>query len=303
MKRKLVLALVLFFFVVFPLHAEVAQEPEGRYFDSNGVKIHYVVMGDGEPVVLVHGFTMDYKSEWGGCGLLGPLSERYKVIAIDNRGHGKSGKPHDPKMYGTEMVKDIVRLLDYLEIDKAHIAGYSMGGFITVKLLTMYPERIQSAVIGGAGWRKDFGDREGIWVGLADSLEKGEGFGPLIAALTPEGQPLPTEEQVAAMSALITARNDLKALAAVIRGMREAMVTEEELRANKVPALSIIGGIDPLKADADALKEVMANLEVVVIEGADHPGCIASPKFRESMLEFLAKHSRAPAEPAGVGSR
>jgi pimeloyl-ACP methyl ester carboxylesterase len=147
-------------------------------------------------------------------------------------------------------------------------------------------------VIGGAGWRKDFGDKEGIWSGLADSLEKGEGFGPMMAALTPKGRPLPTEEQVAAMSALIAARNDLQALAAVIRGMRESMVTEEQLRANKVPALSIIGGIDPLKADADALKEVMSNLEVVVIEGADHPGCISSPKFRESMLEFLAEHSR-----------
>lgn len=302
MKRKLVLALLLFVFVVLPLHAEVASEPEGRYFDSNGVKIHYAVMGEGEPIVLVHGFTMDYKSEWSGRGLLGPLSERYRVIAIDNRGHGKSDKPHDPEKYGTEMVKDIVRLLDYLEIDKTHVAGYSLGGFITVKLLTMYPERVQSAVIGGAGWRKDFGDREGIWTGVADSLEKGEGFRPLIAALTPEGRPLPTEEQVAAMSALIAARNDLQALAAVIRGMREAMVTEEELRANRVPALSIIGGIDPLKADADALKDVMANLEVVVIDGADHPGCIASPKFRESMLEFLAKHSRTGAVPAAVGA-
>ena len=292
MSRKLSSVLLMFVFAVFPLRAEVVSEAEGRYFDSNGVKIHYVVIGEGEPIVLVHGFTMDYKSEWGGRGLLGPLSERYKVIAIDNRGHGKSDKPHDPEMYGTEMVKDIVRLLDYLEIEKAHVAGYSLGGFITVKLLTMYPERIQSAVIGGAGWRKDFGDREAVWMGLADSLEKGEGFGPMIAALTPEGRPQPTEEQVAAMSALIAARNDLQALAAVIRGMREAMVTEEELRANKVPALSIIGGVDPLKADADALKEVMSNLEVVVIEGADHPGCIASPKFRESMLEFLAKHSR-----------
>ena len=292
MSRKLSSVLLMFVFAVFPLRAEVVSEAEGRYFDSNGVKIHYVVIGEGEPIVLVHGFTMDYKSEWGGRGLLGPLSERYKVIAIDNRGHGKSDKPHDPEMYGTEMVKDIVRLLDYLEIEKAHVAGYSLGGFITVKLLTMYPERIQSAVIGGAGWRKDFGDREAVWMGLADSLEKGEGFGPMIAALTPEGRTQPTEEQVAAMSALIAARNDLQALAAVIRGMREAMVTEEELRANKVPALSIIGGVDPLKADADALKEVMSNLEVVVIEGADHPGCIASPKFRESMLEFLAKHSR-----------
>jgi len=277
--------------------------PEDHYFNSNGVKIRYVVKGEGEPIVLTHGFTMDALAEWGTRGIIDPLAEHYRVIAIDNRGHGKSGKPHEPEKYGMEMVKDIVRLLDHLGLDKAHVGGYSMGGFITIKLITTYPDRVQSAIIGGAGWRKDFGGQESLWLKLAESLEQGKGVGPMIEFMIPEGRPKPTQEQIDALNALIAARNDTLALAAVIRGMRELQVTEEQLRANKVPALAIIGEIDTLKPGVDEMSAVMANLEVVVVEGADHPGAIASPKFRESMLEFLARHPMTiPGEPATVGS-
>ena len=289
---------------VVALYAQEAEPaPEDQYFDSNGVQIRYIVKGEGEPIVLTHGFTMDLMSEWGGRNLIDPLAEHYKVIAIDNRGHGKSGKPHEPEKYGMEMVKDIVRLLDHLGIDKAHVAGYSMGGFITTKLITTYPDRVQSAIIGGAGWRKDFGGQESLWLKLAESLEQGKGVGPMIEFMIPEGRPKPTQEQIDALNALIAMRNDTLALAAVIRGMREVQVAEEQLRANKVPALAIIGEIDTLKPGVDEMSAVMANLEVVVVEDADHPGAIASPRFRESMLEFLARHSiGATAEPAAVGS-
>ena len=306
MNKKAVLGLVvcaLLLSLVRVCAQEAERVPEDQYFDSNGVEIRYIMKGEGEPIVLTHGFTMDLQSEWGGRNLIDPLAERYKVIAIDNRGHGKSGKPHEPEKYGMEMVKDIVRLLDHLGIDKAHVAGYSMGGFITIKLITTYPDRVQSAIIGGAGWRKDFSDSASGWLKLAESLEQGKGVGPMIEFMIPEGRPKPTQEQIDALNALIAARNDMQALAAVIRGMREMQVTEERLRANKVPALAIIGEIDTLKPGVDEMSAVMANLKVVVIEGADHPGAIASPKFRDAMLEFLARHSiGTPAEPAAVSS-
>jgi pimeloyl-ACP methyl ester carboxylesterase len=287
-----------------PLYAQDTElAPQDRYFDSNGVKIRYIVKGEGEPIVLTHGFTMDALAEWGSRGIIDPLAERYKVIAIDNRGHGKSGKPHEPEKYGMEMVKDIVRLLDHLGMNKAHVAGYSLGGFITTKLITTYPDRVQSAIIGGAGWWKEFGSQESLWLKLADSLEQGKGVGSMIEFMIPEGRPKPTQEQIDALDALIAARNDTLALAAVIRGMGEIQVTEHQLRANTVPALAIIGEIDTLKPGVDEMSAVMANLEVVVVEGADHPGAIASPKFRESMLDFLPRHPMSiPAEPATIGN-
>src|SRR5947209_4722078 len=89
--------------------------PADQFFDSNGVRIHYVVAGQGEPVVLIHGWSAD-AAMWGG--LMADLSRDHRVIALDCRGHGKSGKPHDPAMYGIEMAEDVVRLLDHLGIRK-----------------------------------------------------------------------------------------------------------------------------------------------------------------------------------------
>src|SRR5436190_11906301 len=96
-------------------------------FDSNGVKIRYVTEGTGVPVVLIHGWMGD-STTWGrdksGTKLKPP--DGFQVIALDCRGHGKSDKPHDPAKYGPEMAADVVRLLDHLKIEKAHLVGYSM---------------------------------------------------------------------------------------------------------------------------------------------------------------------------------
>src|SRR5437868_8532253 len=85
------------------------------YFDSKGVKIRYTDQGKGEPVLLIHGFGANAEVQWALPGILKDLAKDYRVIAYDNRGHGKSGKPHDPKKYGMEMVEDAVRLLDHLK--------------------------------------------------------------------------------------------------------------------------------------------------------------------------------------------
>src|SRR2546422_8276919 len=125
-------------FLAFPICllflAPSAIRAEDRYFDSNGVKIRYIVEGQGEPVLLIHGFTVDLDTQWRLPGIIASLSKDHHVIAFDNRGHGKSDKPHDAKAYGLEMVEDAVRLLDHLHIKKAHVAGYSMGGMIVCKL-------------------------------------------------------------------------------------------------------------------------------------------------------------------------
>ena len=125
---------------------------QDQFFDSHGVQIHYVERGAGEPIVLVHGRGESLQS-WIDNGVLPDLASDYRVIAIDCRGHGMSGKPHDPKQYGAEMALDIVRLLDHLGISRAHIVGYSMGANITSQLLTVHPERFITATLGGAAGR------------------------------------------------------------------------------------------------------------------------------------------------------
>ena len=118
-----------------------------QFFDSNGVKIRYVVAGSGEPIILIHPFVASAEI-WQP--LIKDLSQNYQLIAMDCRGHGKSEKPHDPKHYGIEMVNDVVRLMDHLGIKKSIIVGYSMGRSIGMKMLTENPGRISMAVIGGS---------------------------------------------------------------------------------------------------------------------------------------------------------
>lgn len=275
--------LVLFLLVVAPLSGQI---PESQFFDSDGTKIRYVMAGQGDPVVLIHGITASAESNWILPGVFGALSEDFMVIAIDARGHGKSDKPHDPALYGTKMATDVVHLLDHLKLQQAHIIGYSMGGFITMKLLTMEPKRFLSAVVAGAGWA-----REGVEVvdteALASSLEEGTGIAPLMVALTPPGQEPPPKEQLDMINQMILATNDADALAAVVRGMAALNVTEEQLRANEVPTLAVIGSKDPIKAAVDPMSGVMSELEIVVIEGADHMSAPADPELVSAIREFL----------------
>ncbi|MBX3411512.1 MAG: alpha/beta hydrolase [Pirellulales bacterium] len=268
-------------------------KPKSASFDSDGVKIQYITAGEGEPVILIHGFTASAMLNWQQSGVFDALARHYRVIALDNRGHGRSGKPHEPAKYGLEMVEDIVRLMDHLGIDRAHLVGYSMGGFITGKLVTTYPERVLTATLGGAGWTKKDDERMKLINELATSLEEGKGIGPLIRHLTPPGDPQPTEEQIAGMNQMILILNDPLALAAVARGMGDLEVAEQSLRDNKVPLLALIGDRDPLKDGVDRMEPVTANLKVVVLEGADHMSAFSQPEFIESLEAFLAEHSEA----------
>ena len=103
-------------------------------------------------MILVHGLALNMLGNWMLPRVFQRLSRRYRVIALDNRGHGKSDKPYDPAQYGLELVDDVVRLMDHLGIAKAHVVGYSLGGFITLKLALRHPDRLLSAAPCGAGW-------------------------------------------------------------------------------------------------------------------------------------------------------
>ncbi len=302
MKRKFLRigfsALLLLFAVagsgVWFVSSKAFERVQGQYFDSNGVRIHYTDEGTGEPLILVHGFAANADLNWRMPKFIENLSKDYRVIAFDNRGHGLSDKPHEPEMYGTEMVEDVVRLMDHLKIEKAHVAGYSMGAFITLKLIAMHPDRLLSAAPCGAGWEKNRGeDRQGWRMELIDSLEKREGFGPLMTLIDPGHGPLAGIRKWIANRTL-KSLNDQAAMAAVLRGLPQLAVTEEELRANTVPTLSVVGSDDPLKVGVDNMTGVMANHETVIIQGGNHITLLRNKKhcaqFVTALRAFLAKH-------------
>ena len=262
------------------------QDVEDSTFDSDGVPIRFTLQGEGDaPLLLLHGFAANLETMQG---LIPALARDFHVIAVDVRGHGRSGKPHDPDHYGMEMVEDVVRLLDHLGIEEAHVLGYSMGAMITLKLATTHPDRVVSAVAGGYGWPESSPEGDGFMDRVAESLERGEGFGPLFESLTPEGQEPPPSGQLQAIEEMLLATNDPLALAAAARGFRRLALTEEELRSNEVPVLAIVGELDPLGADVERMRGVMNRLEIVVLPGADHMITGMRPAFLENVRAFLA---------------
>ncbi|HEX7378340.1 MAG TPA: alpha/beta hydrolase [Pirellulales bacterium] len=273
--------------------AAAATAAENLYFDSDGVRLRYIVAGEGEPVLLIHGLGASLHLQWSAPGVLNELAKDHRVIAYDNRGHGRSGKPHDSEKYGDDMAADAVRLLDHLQIARAHIVGYSMGAIIADKLLAEHPERFLSATLGGAGWIKPNDQRAVFLQDLADSLDREEGIGPLLARLTPAGQPQPDRRRFSfrLVNKAFGLVNDQKALAAVARAMNELAVTEEQLRANQVPTLALIGEKDPLKVTVDEMAAVMPHLTVSVIPDVGHFRAYRDPEFVTRLKSFLRAHS------------
>ena len=136
---------------IVPVFAAAAATYEDRYLDANGVKIRYIDTGKGPAIVLLHGGTSRLES-WVTPGVVDNLAKDFRVIAFDARGHGKSDSPREPSAYGRQQALDVVRILDALKIDRAHIIGFSLGSSTVAQLLTLHPERFLTGVqVAGAG--------------------------------------------------------------------------------------------------------------------------------------------------------
>jgi pimeloyl-ACP methyl ester carboxylesterase len=158
--------------------------------------------------------------------------------------------------------------------------------------------------LGGHGGLKTSDDTS-VLDKLAESLEQGKGLAPLFIALTPAGKPAPSAEQIKTMDQRILAINDPKALAAVVRSWKGLVVTDEKLKANKVPTLALIGELDPLKRGVDPLQSKLSGVRIVVIKDADHMNAFTRPEFVAELKGFLAAHSSTvkAAEPKKPSSR
>lgn len=277
-----------------PLHlaADETEVETALSFNSDGVSIQYAVHGDGEPLVLIHGFAGD-DDQWSSY--VEPLSENFRIITMDCRGHGDSGKPQNTGAYGPRLVEDVVHLLDHLEISKAHIAGYSMGGMITLAAIERHPDRFISAVVGGYGWAEDPGELERAIRIIASDIENGRGFKSMIETLLPPDTEIPVI-QIDMINALLMERNDMKALASAIRSFPQLRPDTDALRTNTVPTLALIGEHDVFVEEVQYMDTYMGELDVDVIEDANHMSTFISPRFYASMEQFLRSHhtSNAP---------
>jgi pimeloyl-ACP methyl ester carboxylesterase len=262
----------------------VAGAVDEAFFDSDGVRLRYVVQGEGEAVVLLHGISRTVEHDWIQTGVLPALARRFQVIALDQRGHGRSDKPIGNEAYGAQMVEDVARLLDHRGLARAHVVGYSMGGRIALKFLATHPHRVRSVVLVGSGGVLDEGDIA-VFQALAGELEAGRGLASFIPRIWPVGQS-PTPEQVAAINAETMSRNDPAALAAVARGFAAWRLTPVQLATNRLPVLAVVGDLDSARAGVEQLPTRLPSLQVEVIAGADHLSVLSDPRLRECLRAF-----------------
>jgi pimeloyl-ACP methyl ester carboxylesterase len=261
-----------------------------RRFDVDGLRLRYLDEGSGTAVVLVHGFGSSIEHNWVRPGIVERLTEAgYRVLALDVRGHGGSEKPHDPTRYGEAEVLDILRLLDHVGVERAHLVGYSRGAMLAHHALDRFPERFITVTLGGYGSRGDgSGPIEALPRDLvADSLEAGS-LGPIIRALTPPGEP-PSSRLVAVANGVISATNDMHALAAAFRA-EPRPIPPARLRANPRPTLVLVGELDPFLEDAAAMAKLMAGARLQVVPGAAHRDAPGTPDFAEALVGFLRAH-------------
>ncbi len=294
MKKLLVYSLLFFLAAIviglgFAYH-QLTKRTVGNYFNSNGVLIHYTDEGQGVPLILLHGFAVNADLNWRRPKIDRILAGSYRVITMDLRGHGLSDKPHSKQQYGAEIYQDVIRLMDYLKVEKAHIMGYSLGGFTTVKLASFYPERFLSALPLAAGWENP--DRSVFFQYMdrfVKALKEGKAIGPIGEAFGKDRKPgFIHRTWVKLMTGYF---NDKKALIALMESLKALALSEAEVEAIRVPMLTVVGSEDILLAGAKALHQAAPDHKLVVVDGADHMRTIYREETRKAILDFLEAHS------------
>lgn len=249
-------------------------------FDSDGVEIAFIDQGEGDAVLLIHGFASNVSTNWIVPGWTGFLRGKgYRTIAFDNRGHGRSAKLHDQAQYGAPlMAEDARRLLDHLGIARAHVMGYSMGARISAFLALAHPERVRTLIFGGLG------------INMVRGMA---GTGPIAAALeAPSIDDVvnPTARTFRAFAE--QTKSDLKALAACIRSSRDP-ITREQVANIACPVLVAVGDGDVVGGSAEGLAALIPGAEALVIPGRDHMKAVGDKVYKDGVARFLAEHADA----------
>jgi pimeloyl-ACP methyl ester carboxylesterase len=244
-------------------------------FRHDDVEIAFLDEGEGEPIVLVHGFASNAAVNWVHPGWFAFLQNAgRRVIALDNRGHGASTKLYDPAAYHTAvMAADVLALLDHLDLGRADVMGYSMGARIAAFLALQNPRRLRSVIFGGLG----------------SHLVDGTGVPDDVAAALEAPSPAAVSDPRARLFRVFAeqTKSDLRALAACIRGSSQTL-TRAQIGTIRIPALVAVGSLDVIGGSAPELAALLPAGEALEIPGRDHMSAVGDKVFKQGVVRFLA---------------
>ncbi len=243
----------------------------------DGVKIAYDVDGEGLPVVLVHGYAADAYITWIRPGLAPRLNAAgYQTIALDQRGHGMSGKPHETQAYADgAMVRDVQALLDHLSLERCACVGYSMGARNTLDLITKGEPRVRVAVLGG--------------IGSNMLVERDHGSVIADAMLAEDKSTIDNAFAKSFRDFADLTKGDRQALAAVMQQPRAPLSGFEKI---DIPVLVLCADNDPMIGDPNALADKIPGAKAVVV-GGSHLNVVNNPEFQNELIGFLDEHRDA----------
>jgi pimeloyl-ACP methyl ester carboxylesterase len=245
-------------------------------FHHGAVEIAYLDEGEGDPILLVHGFASSKNVNWVYPTWVSDLrKDGRRVIALDNRGHGESAKLYDPAQYSIPaMASDSIALMDHLDIARADVMGYSLGARIAAWLGLKQPARLRSAILGGIG------------VAMIEGGGPGENVATALEAPTLEDVTDPVGRTFRAFAD--QTRSDRLALAACLRGSR-GLMTREEAAAIAVPVLIAVGTVDEVAGSAEVLGKIIPGSEVLDIPNRDHMRAVGDKVYKTGVTDFLSR--------------
>lgn len=246
-------------------------------FHNGDVEIAYLDEGEGDPILLVHGFASSKNVNWVYPTWVSDLKkDGRRVIALDNRGHGDSAKLYDAAQYEIAvMADDVIALMDHLKIARADVMGYSLGSRMAAILALKRPERLRSAILGGIG------------IGLIEGGGPGESVALALEAPSLDDVTDPVGRTFRAFAD--QTRSDRRALAACLRGSRRLMTHEEAAAISGVPVLIAVGSNDEIAGSAAALGEIVPDAEVLDIPNRDHMRAVGDKVYKSGVTDFLSR--------------
>ncbi|WP_156850833.1 alpha/beta fold hydrolase [Bartonella refiksaydamii] len=248
-----------------------------RFFEYDGLRFAYREEGQGMPILLIHGFGSSSRVNWYSTGWFKTLTEKgYRVIALDNRGHGNSVKSYDSSFYTPQaMAGDAVKLLQHLELSKVHVMGYSMGARISAFMALLYPTYVHSVILGGLGLGLLTG--AGNWEPVAEALLAED-----ISTITnPRG--------LMFRKFADQTKSDRRALAACIITSKQELTASEVCKI-KQPALVAVGSLDKIGGEAEPLAALLPCGEALLIPNRDHMFAVGDKVYKEGVINFLSRY-------------